>query len=211
VFAQQNPAVIDKGVFHNDVIAVGNRNVLLYHEEAFLASDTVLQEIQAKLGETPLIPLCIRSDDLTVEEAVGSYLFNSQLVTLDDSSMALIVPQECRTSARASAVLDALLDDAGNPIKQVIAMDLKQSMRNGGGPACLRLRVALNIDELNAVKRCIVTPALLDTLEAWVERHYRESLTMDDLSDPALLQESRSALHELTGLLGLGSIYDFQR
>lgn len=211
VFAQQNPAVIDQGVFHNDVIAVGNRNVLLYHEEAFLASDRVLQEIRTKLGETALIPLCIRSDDLAVEEAVGSYLFNSQLVTLEDSRMALIVPQECRTSAHASAVLDALLDDTDNPITQVIAMDLKQSMRNGGGPACLRLRVALSEDEVKAVGRCIVSPALLDSLEGWVQRHYRESLTMADLSDPALLQESRSALDELTGLLDLGSIYDFQR
>lgn len=211
VFAQQNPAVIDQGVFHNDVIAVGNRNVLLYHQEAFLDSDKVLQEIRSKLDKTTLIPLCIRSDDLTVQEAVGSYLFNSQLVSLDDNNMALIVPQECRTSARASAVLDALLDDAGNPITQVIAMDLKQSMRNGGGPACLRLRVALTADEVKAVGRCIVTPALLDTLEGWVERHYRESLTMADLSDPALLQQSRSALDELTGILDLGSIYDFQR
>ena len=211
VFAQQNPAVIDQGVFHNDVIAVGNRNVLLYHQEAFLDSDKVLHEICSKLDKTTLIPLCIRSDDLTVQEAVGSYLFNSQLVSLDDNNMALIVPQECRTSARASAVLDALVDDAGNPITQVIAMDLKQSMRNGGGPACLRLRVALSGDEVKAVGRCIVTPALLDTLEGWVERHYRESLTMADLSDPALLQQSRSALDELTGILDLGSIYDFQR
>lgn len=211
VFAQQNPAVIDQGVFHNDVIAVGNRNVLLYHEAAFLDSARVLKEIGKKLGDTELISLCIRSEDLTVEEAVGSYLFNSQLVTLDDSSMALIVPQECRISARASAVLDALLNDQNNPVTQVIAMDLKQSMRNGGGPACLRLRVALTADEVKAVGRCIVTPALLDSLEGWVERHYRESLTMADLSDPALLQESRGALDELTGLLDLGSIYDFQR
>jgi succinylarginine dihydrolase len=82
VFAQQNPAVIDQGVFHNDVIAVGNRNVLLYHQEAFLDCDKMLQEIRSKLGETSLIPLCIRSDDLTAQEAVSSYLFNSQLVSL---------------------------------------------------------------------------------------------------------------------------------
>lgn len=211
VFAQQNPAVIDQGVFHNDVIAVGNRNVLLYHEEAFLESDRVVREIGSKLAGTSLIALCIRSADLTVAEAVTTYLFNSQLVSIDDNRMALIVPQECRTSARARAVLDALLEDAGNPISQVIAMDLKQSMRNGGGPACLRLRVALTEAELKAVGRCIVTPALLDSLEGWVERHYRESLIMANLSDPALLQESRSALDELTGLLALGSIYDFQR
>lgn len=211
VFAQQNPAVIDQGVFHNDVIAVGNRNVLLYHEEAFLDAGRVVQEINSKLAGTSLIALCIRSADLAVEEAVSTYLFNSQLVSLDDDRMALIVPQECRTSARASAVLDALLEDAGNPITQVIAMDLKQSMRNGGGPACLRLRVALTEAELKAVGRCIVTPTLLDSLESWVERHYRESLIMADLSDPALLQESRFALDELTALLKLGSIYDFQR
>ena len=33
----------------------------------------------------------------------------------------------------------------------------------------------------------------------------------DDLADPKLLEESRAALDELTKLLQIGSVYEFQR
>jgi len=211
VFAQQNPAVIDEGVFHNDVIAVGNRNVLLYHQDAFLDTARVLSDINTRLSGTEFIPVCVPANQLSVTEAVSIYLFNSQLVSLDDGTMVLIAPSECRTSPRASAAIDSILADASNPIKEVIAMDLKQSMQNGGGPACLRLRVVLTDEELDAVKHCVLTPPLLDDLRTWVKRHYRDHLAPEDLADPALLDESRTALDELTRLLDLGSVYDFQR
>ncbi len=211
VFAQQNPAVVDAGVFHNDVIAVGNRNVLLYHEDAFLDTDRVLHDINSRLTGTGLIPICISREQLSVADAVSTYLFNSQLVTLGSGAMALIVPAESQASAQTRAVLDAVLADAANPVAQVITLDLKQSMQNGGGPACLRLRVVLNDYEQAAVKRCMLTPELLDTLKDWVQRHYRDRLSSEDLADPALLDESCTALDELSGLLDLGSVYDFQR
>lgn len=85
-------------------------------------------------------------------------------------------------------------------------------MRNGGGPACLRLRVALNEQELRAVNpRVMMNDRLFTTLNEWVDRHYRDRLTQDDLADPALLREGREALDSLTSILGLGSIYPFQR
>lgn len=210
VMAQQNPAVIDQGVFHNDVIAVGNRNVLLYHEQAFLDTERVLTEIDQKLQGADLIPVCVRTDQVSVEDAVSSYLFNSQLISLSDEDMALIVPGECQESAPVWAFLNRLLEDPDNPISQVRVMDLKQSMRNGGGPACLRLRVVMSEQERQAVNSCLITPDLLAQLRPWVEKHYRESLSGDDLADPALLTESRTALDELTQILNLGSIYDFQ-
>lgn len=210
VFAQQNPAVIDQGVFHNDVIAVGNRNVLFYHEEAFLNTEEVLAEIDRKLVGADLIPVCITNDELSVAEAIASYLFNSQLISLDDDNMALIVPKECEDSTTVRQLLDRLVQDTSNPINKVVVMDLKQSMRNGGGPACLRLRVALNEQEIQAVSNCIITPALFEDLTAWVEKHYRDELAQKDLADPSLLNESRTALDELTRILGVGSIYDFQ-
>ena len=49
VYAQQNPSVIDQGVFHNDVIAVGNGEALFYHEDAFLDTEQMLAELQGKL------------------------------------------------------------------------------------------------------------------------------------------------------------------
>jgi succinylarginine dihydrolase len=56
----------------------------------------------------------------------------------------------------------------------------------------------------------VYTPALGAELVAWVERHYRDRLVPADLCDPALARESFTALDELTGILRLGSIYDFQ-
>ncbi len=109
-----------------------------------------------------------------------------------------------------SAYLDRLVA-SGGPISAVEVFDVKQSMRNGGGPACLRLRVVLQPDELAAMHRgVLLTDALYQRLTTWVEAHYRDCLSQDDLADPLLLDEVRTALDELTGILGLGSIYDFQ-
>ncbi len=211
VFAQQNPAAIDAGVFHNDVISVGNGNVFLCHEGAFEDTDAVCAAIEEQLGE-PLVRVMVTADELPWEDAVSSYLFNSQLVSVPGGRMALIVPTECRDNGRAWAVLDRILDDETNPIDDVHVVDVRQSMRNGGGPACLRLRVALTDDEWAQVAPgCRFTPELHATLNAWVERHYREDLPAADIVDPALMMESRSALDELTTLLGLGSVYPFQR
>jgi succinylarginine dihydrolase len=211
VFAQQDPQVIDQGVFHNDVIAVGHRHVLLFHERAWIRTDEVVQRL-AHLLDGALVPLCVRERDLSVDEAVGTYLFNSQIVSTRDGAMVLVAPAEVRRSDRARAVVDGLV--AGdNPIARVLYVDVRQSMRNGGGPACLRLRVPLTPQELAAVHApCRFDAALHTRLEAWVRRHYREQLAPDDLADPALVDECRAALDALTGILRLGGdFYPFQR
>jgi succinylarginine dihydrolase len=212
VYAQQNPAVIDQGVFHNDVIAVGNGEVLFYHQDAFLDTDKVLAELGDKLARQGgrLQAVCVPRDAVTVDDAVRSYLFNSQLLTRADGRMLLIVPEECHNNANVWNYLQQLT--AGNgPIAEVKVFDLKQSMQNGGGPACLRLRVALKEDELAAVNPgVIMTPGLYDTLVGWVDTHYRDRLSESDLADPQLLVECRAALDELTQILKLGSVYPFQ-
>ncbi|PTY38137.1 N-succinylarginine dihydrolase [Saccharospirillum sp. MSK14-1] len=212
VFALQKPETIDAGVFHNDVIAVGNRNVLFYHDQAFANTQAVLDELQSKLGDVELIAICVSSDEVSLQDAVRSYLFNSQLLSVDDDTMVLVVPGECREIPAVSDYLDALVADANNPIDAVEVFDLKQSMQNGGGPACLRLRVALNESEYHAMNSgVILTDQLFNDLNTWVDRHYRDRLTQADLADPQLLLESRTALDELTQLTGLGSLYPFQR
>ena len=124
--------------------------------------------------------------------------------------MLLIVPEECRANPRVWQYLQGLIASAG-PIAEVKVFDLKQSMQNGGGPACLRLRVALNEKELAAVNPgVIMTPALYETLTQWVSKHYRDALRENDLADPQLLIECRTALDELTNILKLGSVYPFQ-
>ena len=212
VYAQQNPDVIDQGVFHNDVIAVGNGEVLFYHEDAFLDTERTLAELKDKLAKRGgnFKAICVPRAQVTVEDAVRSYLFNSQLLSRDDGSMLLVVPEECRNNERVWAYLSALTAQGG-AIGEVRVFDLKQSMQNGGGPACLRLRVALNETELAAVNPgVIMTAPLYDTLTQWVDKHYRDRLVESDLADPQLLVECRSALDELTRILKLGSVYPFQ-
>ena len=209
VFAQQNPQVIDAGVFHNDVIAVGNGNVLFCHESAFVGQQKVLAEIAVKLGDT-FIAVQVAAADVSVEDAVQSYLFNSQLLTRADGGMLLLVPEECRNNERVWAYLQSLLAE-DTPIREVLVMDLRESMRNGGGPACLRLRVELSGAELTAVNpAALMNDALHARLTAWVEKNYRDRLGESDLGDPALLTESRVALDEVTQILALGSVYPFQ-
>jgi len=212
VYAQQNPAVIDQGVFHNDVIAVGNGEVMFHHQDAFLHTEQVLAELHSKLAARggQLQSVCVPREQVSVEDAVKSYLFNSQLLSRADGSMLLIVPEECRNNPRVWSYLQQLTR-SGSAIAEVQVFDLKQSMQNGGGPACLRLRVALNERELAAVNPGVVmSNALYATLNTWVDKHYRDRLVEADLADPQLLLECRTALDELTQILKLGAVYPFQ-
>jgi succinylarginine dihydrolase len=217
VFAQQNPEVIDAGVFHNDVIAVGNGNVSFYHQLAFLNTQEVnhnLQQAMSNMGNGEMHFIEVPANQVSVQDAVKSYLFNSQLLSLphlNDGKMGIVVPQECRENANVSAYLDQLIA-SDSAIDEVLVFDLKQSMSNGGGPACLRLRVVLNEAEQDAVNpACIMNSILFPRLMEWTEKHYRDLLSEADLADPQLLTESHSALDELTQILRLGSVYDFQR
>jgi len=203
LFVQQNPEVIDEGVFHNDVIAVANESVLFAHEKAFVGGFSAFEGLDLEIIEVP-------DDRVSVADAVTSYLFNSQLVTTDHG-MRLIAPSECRENERVHAFLEALVDRQ-NAIEEVHYLDLRESMRNGGGPACLRLRVVLTPAELEAAHApCLLDATRIAELETWVVAHYRDRLEPDDLRDPALLRESREALDELTEILELGPIYPFQQ
>jgi succinylarginine dihydrolase len=209
VFAQQNPDVIDAGVFHNDVIAVGNGPVLFHHQEAFLGTAALIANLRAAIGES-FAAVEVPTAEVSVADAVQSYLFNSQLLTKPSGKMMLVVPSECDANIRVKDYL-AKLVQSGGPIDEVLVMDLRESMMNGGGPACLRLRVELTADEARAVNPAVLmNDALHTTLTAWVEKHYRDRLTVDDLADPALINESRTAVDELTRILKLGSVYPFQ-
>jgi succinylarginine dihydrolase len=210
VFAPQNPDAIDAGVFHNDVIAVGNRNLLFFHERAFREQDALMDRLRAMLGgelHTVMVPEAA----VSVADAVASYLFNSQLLSCDDGTMLLVAPEECRQRETVWRYLEALVA-SGGPIREVLTFDLRQSMRNGGGPACLRLRIVLTEAEQAAVSaRAWLDEGLYGALRSWVERHYRDRLLPADLADPALLEEGRRALDEVTQTLGLGTIYPFQQ
>ena len=203
MFVRQNPIAIDAGVFHNDVISVANESVFLVHEQAFVDQAKVLQDLREK-ADFSLQIIEVKAHEIPLVDAVQSYLFNSQLLTLPSGKMILIAPSECDTNPRVKAWLEQLIADDHNPIQQVHTLDLKQSMRNGGGPACLRLRVPLTSEQLGAMYHgVLVNDQLLDQLTAWVKKHYRTTLTADDLADPLLIDESYAALSALKALINL--------
>jgi succinylarginine dihydrolase len=208
VFAQQNPAVIDQGVFHNDVIAVSNRQLLFCHELAFVQQQSLLTNLRARISGFTALEVPDR--EVSVADAVQTYLFNSQLLSRDDGSMVLVLPQESREHPGVWRYLNKLLAQ-DNPIGELKVFDLRESMSNGGGPACLRLRVVLTEAEQKVVNPAVMmNDALFTALENWIDRHYRDKLHQADLADPLLLRESREALDALTQLLRLGSVYPFQ-
>ena len=210
VYTRQHPDAIDAGVFHNDVIATGNEQVFFYHEQAFATSRSMITDIAGPLGE-PLTIIEAHNTDFSLEDAVTSYIFNSQIVTMNDGDMALFAPLESKENPRVAAFVDRMVADASNPINAVHYLDVRESMRNGGGPACLRLRVVMTDQERSAVHQgVLLSEPLYKTLVGWVEKHYPDELTSDDLLDPKLARSLTGALDELTQILDLPGLYPFQ-
>ena len=193
LFIEQSAEAIAAGAFHNDVVAVANGPVLLAHERAFADRDALFDAVRARLPEAVFIE--VPEQDVPLADAISSYLFNAQLVTLPgEEGMALIVPTECTETASTAAWLDRLV--AGNgPVRRVVPVDVKQSMANGGGPACLRLRVVADPERIDP--RFLIDEAKLDALAALVARHWPESIDPAELANPTLIadiERARTAL-----------------
>lgn len=187
IFAQQTAQAIDAGVFHNDVIAMSNGEVLIYHEHAFENSQSVieatLQKFERKTGEA-LFCRQVCESELPIAEAVRTYLFNSQLLSVgrDEDEMDIVCPSNCGDSV-ASELIRAWIDEVDNPIRRVRYLPLGQSMKNGGGPACLRLRVTLNQTQLHGMDdRFKITDERLTKLRAEVNKWYPSSVELSDLA-----------------------------
>ena len=215
LFIKQSQMAIDTGVFHNDVISTSNDNFFLVHDSAFENQNKAIASIKQSYSrlhpDKALFIHSVSDKQLSLADAVKSYLFNTQIVTLPDNSMCIIAPEECRENNNAQAVIDELIASE-SPICKVHFLDLRQSMSNGGGPACLRLRVPLNDKELAAIHpQILLTDKLYQQLHQWIEKHYRDELAPEDLADPQLICEIQTALDELTQILNFGSFYDFQK
>lgn len=210
VFWQQDPVGIDAGAFHTDVLAVGTRSLFLVHERAFVEPELLLGTLRARLGEELHVVLA-REAELPLANAIQAYPFNSELIERPDGSLVVLAPRESELDDACRAFFERVAAELP-VVSEVVYVDVNDSMRNGGGPACLRLRVPLTEAERDAVQANVFFDNALDrALTDWVQRHYRDRLVADDLRDPQLLTESRQALDELTVILGLGSIYEFQR
>jgi len=214
VFARQSRRAIEAGAFHNDVVCVGTLDTLFFHEHAFEDTAETLAALRAaSSGLFELQPVMVPEAEVPLADAISSYLFNSQLLKLPgEDRLVLVAPTETRDTPSTARYCEALVSGNG-PIGRVEYADVRQSMRNGGGPACLRLRVVLTEEERTAVNPAVwLDDALYDALKAWANTHYRETLAPSDLGDPALVEEGRAALDELTQILKLGpDFYPFQR
>lgn len=198
VLALQSEAAIAAGAFHNDVVAVANERVLFTHEQAFADREGLYTELRGKLPEIEIVE--VPASAVSLADAISSYLFNAQLVTLPSDEMALVLPGEARETPAVWQWLEAHV--AGNgPIRHLFVHDLRESMANGGGPACLRLRVVA--DPATVDPRFIATPEKLSAIEALVARLWPEQLAVEDLASPALWHELVAARAALCRELGL--------
>lgn len=197
-YALQNAAAVQAGAFHNDVVAVANANVLFAHPEAFADPARLYGDLRSKLPNLHVV----ETFGVSLADAVSSYLFNSQLVSLADGGMALILPSDAKDNAAAWAAVQAALA-ADNPISRAVVVDVRESMRNGGGPACLRLRVPVDGPAKAGIDpRFILDAGRWETLARVVEAHWPEKIAADDLVKPDLWRQAREAHTALEAALG---------
>lgn len=205
VLARQSRAAIDAGAFHNDVVCVGAANTLFFHETAFEDTAGTIEALRrASDGLFDLVPVMVPLADVPVEDAIRSYLFNSQLLVVPgEARLVLVAPMEAQDNDATRRYCEKLVSGNG-PIGRVDFVDVRQSMRNGGGPACLRLRVVLTEAERAAAHpESLLTEERIDALQAVVRETYRDRLSPGDLADPAFAQECQNARAQLLKVLKL--------
>lgn len=201
LFIQQSETAIAAGAFHNDVVAVANEGVLFTHEQAFEDREAAYTAIRDAFPAVQIVE--VPASAVSLADAIRSYLFNAQLVTLPDGGQALVLPSESQEVAAVWQWLETMV--AGNgPIRRLVPVNVRQSMANGGGPACLRLRVVA--DPATVDPRFIATPARLDTIEQVIVAHWPERIAPSDLADPALAETVRAARRALLDALDLSAL-----
>ena len=208
VFARQSSAAIDAGAFHNDVVCVGALDTLFFHELAFENTRETLDSVRrAADGLFDLQPVMVPASEVSIQDAIKAYLFNSQLLQFPGRDrLVLVAPMETKETPSTHAYCESLVTGNG-PIGEVMYVDVRQSMRNGGGPACLRLRVVMTDEEINACHPGVILDnEQIDALQDVVRSNYRDRLSPADLTDPAFAVECQQAREELLDVIGLGEL-----
>ncbi|MEO1553007.1 MAG: N-succinylarginine dihydrolase [Pseudomonadota bacterium] len=205
VFARQSASAINAGAFHNDVVCVGTLDTLFFHEHAFDDTDATLRDLRAAAdGLFQLQPVMVPDAEVPLQDAIKSYLFNSQLLQWPgEDRLVLLAPTETEEIESTRSYCERLILGNG-PIGRVQYVDVRQSMRNGGGPACLRLRVAMTPEErANCHQGVLLDEAKIDSLQTVVRATYRDRLATADLADPAFAEACMTARAELLRVLDL--------
>jgi succinylarginine dihydrolase len=198
LFVQQSEVAIAAGAFHNDVVAVANERVLFAHEQAFENKDAFFADLQRLMPDVEIVE--VPASAVSLADAITSYLFNAQLVTLPNGGMALILPSEAQENTRVWTWLQSMV--AGNgPIRELVPVDVRQSMANGGGPACLRLRIVCNPASVDP--RFMLDEGKLDKIAAIVTNYWPAEIDPNDLAAPSLWSVIEDARRKLLSHLGL--------
>jgi succinylarginine dihydrolase len=201
IFTEQSEEAIATGAFHNDVVAVANERVLFAHEKAFADKNALVSACERLVPGFEYVE--VPDSEVPLADAVKSYLFNAQLVTPPGGETTLIVPTEARETASVWNWIERHV--AGNgPIRRAEVVDVRQSMANGGGPACLRLRVVA--DPSTVDHRFMVDDAKLDWVADAIRRHWPEHIHHDDLQQPALIRDVEAARGALFHALDLAQL-----
>ncbi len=201
LFVEQNPAAIEAGAFHNDVVAVANENVLFTHEQAFADPRGTYDALAAHCPGLQVVE--VPTDRVSLDDAITSYLFNAQLLTPPSGEMTLVVPEECRDNPNVWSWLQDML--AGNgPIRHVNVVDVRQSMANGGGPACLRLRVVA--DPATVDPRFMLDEAKATKLESVIAQYWPETIDPAQIGTDELASAVRTARGKLLEALGIDEL-----
>jgi succinylarginine dihydrolase len=203
LFIEQSEQAIAAGAFHNDVVAVANERVLLCHAEAFADQAATFAAIERLMPGAEIVE--VPAAEVPIADAIQSYLFNAQLVTTPDGAATLIVPEEARDTPTVWSWIERHLASNG-AIRRVEVVDVRQSMANGGGPACLRLRIAC--DPALVDPRFLVDESKLDRIAAVIARHWPEEIAIADLQQPALIATVEQARKALLAALDLGQLQE---
>lgn len=201
LFVQQSEVAIAAGAFHNDVVAVANERVLFIHEQALEYPEETYAQIRSLMPEAEIV--VVPANRVSLADAIQSYLFNAQLVTLPDGGMVLILPGEAQANSNVWGWLSEMVEGNG-PIRELVLVNVRQSMANGGGPACLRLRVVAG--PANVDQRFMADEAKLDRIAETIAEHWPESISPDQVGDAALVQQVQMARNALLDALGLAEL-----
>ena len=200
LFIEQHPAAIEAGAFHNDVVSVANQRVLFTHALAFADQQGAYDAIRAAFPELQVVE--VPDDAVSLDEAIRTYLFNSQLVTLPDGGMELISPLEAKTEA---VLRWADGTTGGNQsIRKINFVDVRQSMANGGGPACLRLRVVA--DPAHVDPRFLLDDQTAERIGNVVSEHWPETIEPAEVGNADLAKRVVSARQALCRALDLSEL-----
>jgi len=200
-FAQQSEEAIAAGAFHNDVVAVANERVLFAHEKAFADPHALAGWCAARVGDFDYVE--VPNSEVPLADAVRSYLFNAQLVTPPDGQMTLVAPTECRDTPSVKGWIDRHI--AGNgAIRRVEYVDVRQSMANGGGPACLRLRVQCDPEDVDP--RFLVDDEKLGRIAEVVAQYWPETLDPQAIQHGSVVAQVSTARSELLKSLDLAQL-----